>query len=108
MQDSKPACAQLSTRQINALKNYFNQESFTPEEVARISYRQLLHISGVGGKSIDVIRAWLQQYGLDIAVPNTNAKKNLKRQHELEKAKQILNKYGYALLAPDEANSNSA
>ncbi|QLI82999.1 hypothetical protein HZU75_16540 [Chitinibacter fontanus] len=94
--------APLTNRQINALKNHLDRESFTPQDVAAISYRHLLHISGLGEKSIYLIRSWLQQYGLDLHIPASKQHKVSRSDKQLAKAKEILNKYGYALLAPEE------
>jgi len=97
----------LSTRQSNALKNHLNQDTFTPAEVAKISYRELVHISGIGEKSIQLIRLWLRQYGYDLTPP-----KRLQESHsdritkQLEIAKRKLSKYGYAVIPPEQNESH--
>lgn len=97
----------LSARQSNALKNYLNQESFTPAEVAKISYRQLVHISGIGEKSIQLIRLWLQQYGYDVSPPPRLHDEQAERiNKQLELAKKTLSKYGYALIPPEQNESH--
>lgn len=94
--------APLTNRQINALKNHLNCDDFTPHDVAAISYRHLLHISGIGEKSVHLIRSWLQQYGLDLHIPASKLHKVSRSDKQLAKAKEILNKYGYALVAHEE------
>lgn len=94
---------QLTARQSNALKNHLNQDSFTPAEVAKISYRQLLHIAGIGEKSIELIRLWLQQYGYDVSPPPRQRDAQTQRiNKQVEIAKKTLSKYGYAVIPPEQ------
>ena len=109
IEQDKDCCShvELSARQSNALKNHLNQDSFTPAEVAKISYRQLVHISGIGEKSIELIRLWLQQYGYDVSPPPRQRDAQTQRiNKQLEIAKKTLFKYGYAVIPPEQNESH--
>lgn len=71
---------ELSTRSKNGLKHLLKKESPSPQDVSELTATEILsfqptyeyqgkvHIAGVrlGKKSIDEIRAWLAERGLDL------------------------------------------
>lgn len=69
---SKPI-APLPTMQHNALRILLNKRSFVAAEIARLDCRQLEKAPRIGKKGLQVIRAWLQQHGLDLDVAAAGA-----------------------------------
>jgi predicted DNA-binding helix-hairpin-helix protein len=93
----------LTTRQINALCLLLERKDFSPEDVARLDYHTLMKTPGIGGKSVYIIRAWLTEYGLDLhnsPAEFAQSLRQLRLRVRLERAEQLLRKYGYAVQAP--------
>lgn len=89
----------LPTRQLNALRVLLEKSDLTPEEISHLSYRRLLKSPGIGRKGVEIIRAWLAQYHLNLAeLPVTDGDVNAgllpKR---VQQAIQLLEKYGFAV-----------
>ena len=69
----------------------------TPEEVAALDYRTIERAPGVGKQSIDIIRAWLNSYGLELSgLPAVTANPRVQqRKRKLERAIDYLRWHGY-------------
>ena len=88
---------ELPTRQKNALRLLLDKPVITPEEVAVLDYRSIERAPGVGKQSIDIIRAWLNSYGLELSgLPAATVKPRvLQRKRKLERAIDYLRWHGY-------------
>ena len=92
----------LPTRQMNALRHLLDRAQVAPEEVARLGFGVLERAPGVGRQSIEVIRVWLRKHGLDLQgqARETHRLRDAQRQHKLEQAVRLLQKYGYEVRPP--------
>ena len=101
--DAGPAVAVLPTRQKNALRLLLDKASITPEEVAAIDYRILERAPGIGRKSIDLIGAWLNSHGHEVAglPPLTVNPRTAQRNRKLERAIEYLRWHGYEVRRPE-------
>jgi hypothetical protein len=93
---------ELSTMQLNALRQLFERRDFTVEDVAGLDYRQVERLPKVGKKGIEVIRTWLAQYGYDLLnVPEQNDEvAELRLRERLDQATRLLQKHGYRVEPP--------
>lgn len=92
--------AQLPTLQRNALRKIFDRREFTPQDVALLGYRRLQKAEGIGNKGLLVIRAWLQQFGYDVAPPENPAgdpASQASRRVRIERAVRLLTVHGYTV-----------
>ena len=87
----------LPTRQKNALRLLLDKRVITPEEVASLDYRSVERAPGVGKNSLDIIRAWLNSYGLDLrGLPMATVnQRTVQRTRKLERAIDYLRWHGY-------------
>jgi len=95
----------LTTRQVNALRLLLERKEFSVEDVAQLDYYTLVKTPGIGGKSVHIIREWLSGFGLDLYNCPANYAQTLRQQRlriRLERAEQLLRKYGYNVQAPTE------
>ena len=92
------------TNDINALRHLLDRAQVTPEDVARLGFGVLERAPGVGRQSIEVIRAWLRKYGLDLQgqARETKRLRDAQRQRKLEQAIRLLQKYGYEIRPPKQ------
>jgi hypothetical protein len=92
--------AQLPTLQRNALRKIFDRREFTPQDVALLGYRRLQKAEGIGNKGLLAIRAWLQQYGYDVAPPESpegDSASQASRRVRIERAVRLLTVHGYTV-----------
>lgn len=88
----------LPTLQSNALRKIFERPTFTPAEVARLGYRRLHQADGIGQKGLNIIIAWLRQYGYQLKPLGPPAGKPAKKLGKnLESALRILRSNGYVV-----------
>lgn len=92
----------LPTLQSNALRKIFERPTFTPAEVARLGYRRLHQADGIGQKGLNIIIAWLRQYGYELRLTDTvvgasGTKPAKKMRKNLESALRILRTNGYVV-----------
>lgn len=90
----------LPTLQRNALRKIFERANFTPEEVARLGHKRLHQAEGIGQKGLEVIVAWLANYGYELKASESaaNGKSNeipKRMKRSLESAVRILRINGY-------------
>lgn len=93
----------LKTRQINALRLLLERRDFTPEDVAALDYHLLARMPGVGGKSLNIIREWLNSHGLDLLNSPGEYARTLRfcrQEARIERARFLLEKHGYSVLPP--------
>jgi hypothetical protein len=97
LSDTQSAVFELPTRQMNALRLLLAKPIVSPEEVAIIDYRVLERAPGVGKKSIEIIRAWLNSQGYELSgVPKTEVNQRvIQRKRKLERAIDYLRWHGY-------------
>jgi predicted DNA-binding helix-hairpin-helix protein len=57
---------QLSARSHNALHNLFDKSDFTPAEVSKLTYGDLIRCPNLGNVSVQEIRMWLNLRKLDL------------------------------------------
>ena len=95
--DSGSAIMDLPTRQKNALRLLLDKRVITPEEVALLDFRSVERAPGIGKNSLDIIRAWLKSFGLDLrGVPTaTSNQRTAQRTRKLERAIDYLRWHGY-------------
>lgn len=96
----------LTTRQINALRLLLEKREFTTQDVAALDYHQLARMPGIGGKSLNLIREWLNSKGLDLLNSPNDYSKSLKfcrLEARLSRAQALLEKHGYAVSSPGDA-----
>lgn len=93
--------ATLPTLQRNALRKIFDRPHFTPEEVADLGPRRLQQAEGIGSKGMEIIRAWLLDFGYDLVPPgctgDAETAKRDKSKNRLESAMRILKTNGYVV-----------
>ncbi|HEX5394287.1 MAG TPA: hypothetical protein VFW68_13455 [Rhodocyclaceae bacterium] len=96
------ACIELSTMQLNALRQLFERRDFSPEDVAQLDYRRVERLPKVGKKGIEAIRSWLCQYGYDLHnVPEQGGDLADQRlRARLDHAERLLKKHGYRVEPP--------
>lgn len=94
--------AALPTRQKNALRLLLDKPSFSPEEIAAISYRVLERAPGIGKNSLAIIGAWLKSYGYELkGLPAVVVNpREAQRQRKLERAIDYLHGNGYEVHRP--------
>ena len=56
----------VATKRCRVLKNIFGSSEYTPEQVAELRWVDLAKINNCGAQTINEIRRWLGQFGLDI------------------------------------------
>ena len=97
LSDGQSAAHELPTRQKNALRLLLSKPVISPEEVAKLDYRVLERAPGVGKKSIDIIRAWLNSQGFEITgLPESTVNQRVvQRKRKLERAIDYLRWHGY-------------
>ena len=95
--------AGLKTRQVNALRMLLERREFTAEEVAMLDYHLLARMPGIGGKSLDIIREWLNAQGLDLMNSPADYSRSLRfcrLEARLIRAQRLLEKHGYGISPP--------
>lgn len=93
----------LKTRQINALRLLLERRDFTPEDVAGLDYHLLVRMPGVGGKSLNIIREWLNSHGLDLLNSPDEYQRSLRycrQEARIARARSFLEKHGYSVIPP--------
>lgn len=105
-EDAVPAltagAADLPTRQKNALRLLLAKPVITPQEVAALDYRVLLRAPGIGKKSLELIRIWLQANGCAPPEPQglRSEARLVRRRSKLERAIDTLRWHGYEVRRP--------
>lgn len=97
----------LPTLPRNALRKILERSTFTPEDVAELGYRRLEKADGIGHKSLDIILAWLREYGYELQPPpappffamTQRAQKRMKK--NIDFALRILRANGYIVCRPE-------
>ena len=97
LSDAQSAADELPTRQKNALRLLLSKPVISPEEVAKLDYRVLERAPGVGKKSIDIIRAWLNSQGFELTgLPESTVNQRVvQRKRKLERAIDYQRWHGY-------------
>ncbi|MEI7432510.1 MAG: hypothetical protein WCL27_18855 [Betaproteobacteria bacterium] len=97
LSDPHSAVSELPTRQMNALRLLLAKRIVSPEEVAVIDYRVLERAPGVGKKSIDIIRTWLNSQGYELSgIPKEAVNQRvIQRERKLERIIDYLRWHGY-------------
>ena len=97
LSDAHSAVFELPTRQMNALRLLLAKRTVSPEEVSIIDYRVLERAPGVGKKSIEIIRAWLNSQGYELSgIPKEAVNQRvIQRKRKLERAIDYLRWHGY-------------
>lgn len=92
----------LPTRQKNALRLLLAKPVITPQEVASLDYRVLLRAPGIGKKSLELIRTWLQANGCAPPEPMglRSEARLVRRRSKLERAIDTLRWHGYEVRRP--------
>jgi hypothetical protein len=92
----------LPTRQKNALRLLLNKPDISPREVAALDYLLIERAPGIGKKSLEIIDAWLKQYGYKLGgQPKVTGTPRLEqKKRKLEQAIDFLLWNGYEIRPP--------
>lgn len=93
----------LTTRQVNVIRLLLERRDFSPEQVAALEYQALLRTPGIGRKSVQIIRCWLQQQGRDLRnspVSEDDPGRTQRLARRLDRAAALLRRHGYRVLPP--------
>ncbi|WP_047391716.1 hypothetical protein [Chitinibacter sp. ZOR0017] len=93
--------APLTRRQVNALLSFTQQDVLLPHQIAKLSYRKLLAVPGLGDKGIALVRAWLQRHQLPVNHIPLEKPRLRRVSRQLDQAYRLLHEHGYQILGPD-------
>lgn len=88
---------ELPMRQRNALRCLLDKRDIIPEEIAHLDYKTIARASGIGKKSIETIRSWLNSHGYDLkGAPSADLNaRTSKHARKLERSIDYLRCHGY-------------